>query len=50
MNQITQKTIDVDKVLESKMGEKAKMIPRPLRSWLKKIVHENDVNAFLWDS
>ena len=35
-----EKTIDIDKILKSKMGSKAKFVPRFLVSWLKKIVHE----------
>ena len=45
-----EKTIDIDKILKSKMGSKAKYIPRFLVSWLKKIVHEDEVNKFLWES
>jgi len=45
-----EKTIDIDKVLESKMGPKAKWVPRFLVNWLKKTVHEDEVNKFLWES
>ena len=45
-----EKTIDIDKILKSKMGSKAKFVPRFLVSWLKKIVHEDEVNKFLWES
>ena len=45
-----EKTIDIDKILRSKMGEKAKWVPRCLVSWLKHIVHEDEVNRFLWES
>ena len=45
-----EKTIDIDKILKSKMGSKAKYVPRFLVSWLKKIVHEDEVNKFLWES
>ena len=45
-----EKTIDIDKVLESKMGAKAKWVPRPVVSWLKRTVHQDRVNAFLWES
>jgi len=50
MTIVTEKTIDIDKILEGKMGAKAKYVPRPLVGWLKRIAHQNDVNAFLWDS
>ena len=50
MATVTEKTIDIDKILEGKMGAKAKYVPRPLVGWLKRIAHQNDVNAFLWDS
>ena len=45
-----EKTIDIDSILQSKMGAKAKWVPRPLVSWLKRIIHQDQVNAYLWDS
>lgn len=50
MVQMTQKTIDIDHILRSKMGDKAKWVPRPLISWLKHIAHQDEVNQFLWES
>ncbi len=50
MGQVTEKTIDIDQILKDKMGAKAKWVPRPLVSWLKRIIHQDQVNAFLWDS
>ena len=50
MSDSIEKTIDIDKILKSKMGSKAKYVPRFLVSWLKKIVHEDEVNKFLWES
>ena len=47
---VTEKTIDIDQILKSKMGSKAKYIPRPLVGWLKRIAHQDDVNAFLWEN
>lgn len=45
-----QKTIDLDAVLRGKMGKKARWIPRPAVSWLKKTIHQDEVNDFLWES
>ena len=45
-----QKTIDIDAVLRGKMGKKARWIPRPAVSWLKKTIHQDEVNDFLWES
>jgi len=50
MEQITENTIDIDRLLLSKMGTKAKFVPRPLVSWLKHIIHQDRVNAYLWES
>ena len=50
MGQITEKTIDIDGILKGKMGAKAKWLPRPLVAWLKRIAHQDQVNAFLWES
>ena len=44
-----EKTIDIENILKSKMGTKAKFVPRFLVSWLKRIIHEDQVNAFLWE-
>ena len=50
MIEITKNTIDIDAILSSKMGVKAKRVPRFLVNWLKKIVHQDEVNDFLWDA
>ncbi len=50
MKQVTEKTIDIDELLKSKMGRKARWIPRPLVKWLKRIIHQDEVNAYLWES
>ena len=50
MSEQKEKVIDIDKVLESKMGRKARYVPRFLVRWLKHIVHEDQVNAFLWET
>ena len=50
MGQITEKTIDIEGILKGKMGAKAKWVPRPLVSWLKRIIHQDQVNAYLWES
>lgn len=39
--------IDIEKVLQSKAGEKAKRIPRFVIAWLKKIIHQDFINEFL---
>ena len=50
MNTVSEKTIDVEKILKGKMGAKSKFVPAFLVSWLKRIVHQDQVNAFLWES
>jgi putative hemolysin len=45
-----EKTIDIEKILQSKMGKKARFVPAFAVRWLKRIVHEDEVNAFLWES
>lgn len=39
--------IDVDKILASKAGKKAKYVPNFLVSYLKKIVHQKEINEYL---
>ena len=50
MNLFMEKTIDIDKILKSKLGTKAKFVPGFLVSWLKKTIHEDEVNRYLWES
>ena len=50
MNESIEKTIDIEKILRDKMGEKARYVPRFVISWLKKIIHEDEVNQFLWEN
>ena len=45
-----EKTIDIDRILASKMGAKARFVPGFVTGWLKRIVHEDEVNRFLWES
>ena len=48
MEQITEKTIDIERIIKDKMGDKAKWVPGFLLSWLKRIIHQDQVNGFLW--
>ena len=45
-----EKTIDLDVILKNKKGDKAKWVPSPLVNWLKRVIHQDQVNAFLWES
>ncbi|MBR1401760.1 MAG: glycerol acyltransferase [Prevotella sp.] len=50
MDRITEKTVDIENILKDKMGDKAKMVPSLAVKWLKHIVHQDQVNAFLWEN
>lgn len=50
MDSISKQTIDIDKILRSKMGNKANFVPSLLVAWLKRIIHQDEVNRFLWES
>ena len=39
--------IDIDQILRAKAGGKAKYVPRFVVSYLKRIVHQDEVNGFL---
>ncbi|MDO5075529.1 MAG: glycerol acyltransferase [Bacteroidales bacterium] len=41
------KTIDIDKVLQSKLGSRARWVPSFLVRYLKRIVHQDWLNAFI---
>ncbi|MBQ7742873.1 MAG: 1-acyl-sn-glycerol-3-phosphate acyltransferase [Bacteroidaceae bacterium] len=38
--------IDIERVLHDKMGSKARYVPRFVVRWLKKIIHQDDMNGF----
>ena len=48
MSESVEKTIDISKILKSKMGAKEKFVPSFLVSWLKKTIHEDEVNLLMW--
>lgn len=50
MIEITRHTIDIEKILASKLGEKLKYVPKFAVNWLKRIAHEDLVNRILWDN
>jgi putative hemolysin len=50
METITEKTLDIEEILRSKMGKKARWVPRPIVSWLKHIAHEDFLNKFIWEA
>ena len=42
--------IDIDKILKDKAGNKARRVPRFVVSYLKRIVHQDEINSFLFKS
>lgn len=50
MSSVTEKTIDIDELMKSKMGHKVKYVPGFVISWLKHVLHQDEVNRFLWES
>ena len=50
MDEITEKTIDINKVLADKMGKKSKLVPGFVKGWLRRTIHQDEVNKFLWES
>ncbi|MGL4851329.1 MAG: 1-acyl-sn-glycerol-3-phosphate acyltransferase [Phocaeicola sp.] len=42
--------IDIDRILSEKAGKKAKYVPKFLRSYLKRIIHQDELNVFLTES
>ncbi len=50
MTEISKKTIDIEKILYDKMGARAKYVPSIAIKWLKSILHQDEVNRFLWES
>lgn len=46
-NMANPQTINIDKVLESKMGGKARFVPRFLINYLKRVIHQDWLNEFI---
>lgn len=40
-------TIDIEQIIQDKAGAKAKYVPGFVIAWLKRIVHQDELNAFL---
>lgn len=47
---ISEKTIDVRKILQDKLGSKMRFVPGFLVNWFINILHEDEVNRYLWES
>jgi 1-acyl-sn-glycerol-3-phosphate acyltransferase len=47
MAQEKQQKIDIDQIFRAKAGKKAKYVPKFLISWLKRTLHQDEVNRFL---
>lgn len=50
MLETTERTIDFDRIIREKMGTKARYVPSVAVRWLKHIIHQDEVNRFLWES
>lgn len=50
MEEEVQKTLDIEKILQGKMGDKAKWLPGFVVKWLKKTIHQDAMNEFLWSA
>ena len=47
---VTEHTIDIEKILASKVGDKMKFIPKSLVNWLIRTTHQEEWNEFIWRS
>ena len=47
---VTEHTINTRALLQGKLGAKFRFVPEWLVRWLKKTIHEDEVNKYLWDS
>jgi putative hemolysin len=50
MLETTERTIDLDRIIREKIGTKARYVPSVAVRWLKHIIHQDEVNRFLWES
>ena len=47
---ITERTVDIEQLFRGKNPDIAKMIPGFVYGYLRKVVHENEINEFLYDN
>jgi putative hemolysin len=40
-------TIDIDRIVREKAGSKSRYVPRAVTAWLRRIIHQDEINAFL---
>ena len=50
MDDSQHKLIEIEHIIQEKAGSKAKFIPKMLIEWLRRLIHEDDVNAFMAQS
>ncbi len=48
--EITRETIDIDVIMKQKMGDAANRVPRFLVAYLKRLLHQDQLNEFLWEA
>ena len=47
MNERHPQVLDIEEVIRSKAGDKAKYIPKILVNWFKRFMHLDEINRFL---
>lgn len=50
MIEVTEHTLDVERLLCSKLGAKSSRVPKFIVRWLTKLIHQDELNDFLWQS
>lgn len=50
MSESIEKTIDLEKILRGKLGKNYRFVPRFAINWLRRTIHEDEVNRFLWET
>lgn len=50
MTDITERTIDIRSILASKLGSRSRYVPALAVRWLERLLHQDEVNAYLWRS
>lgn len=47
MTQEKRKLIDIDRIIQEKAGDKAQYVPEFLLKWLRNLMHQEELNAFM---
>ncbi len=50
MMEVTERTIDIGRILADRMGPRARHVPSFVVRWLERVIHQDQVNDYIWSA